>query len=462
MKNNITKYVVIIILAGVLINAAGFILFGTLGDWSQKKFIDSDASAYYLLAKNILAGHGFSLADSVPYLPSRFRVPAYPLFMAGILAVFGNIFAVLALQEILSIINAVILFFLLKNLLKKELLAFTLSILFLLDPLVFRYENGLMTETLLIFFLLLAIYFFVKYLSSERLKYIGFSAIFLGCAALTKPIIQFLPWIFSAAIIFWGVRRGVLRKSLTAVLVLIVVFFSVLSPWLIRNKIQFGNTHLSSNDWYNIYYVNTAAVLAVEQGKNWMTVQEELIRETPPLKYSRELDYFGVPVSSELAGRAVGVCLKYPWSVVRVAITGTLRFFIDEGGQDLGYALSPNSIKTVGLGTLISRGEYIKAVSELFSRRPVVLIPMILFKIVWLALLFFIFYGLWHARREADSRQKLIIFLSVAIVLYFAVLSVPNTEARTRMPAIPFFMILAGYGVKDFVERKGYLNNKNG
>ena len=455
MKNNVTKYVIIIILAGVLINAAGFILFGTLGGWQEKNFVDSDAADYYLLAKNILTGHGFSLADGAPYLPSRFRVPGYPLFVAGILAACGNVFAVLALQNILAVINALILFFLLKELFKKELSACILSILFLLDPLIFRYQSGLMTETPLIFFLLLAVYFFVKYLSSARLKYIGIAAIFLGCATLTKPINQWLPILFAAAIIYLGIRHNASRKAVLAVLILFIAFFSVLSPWLVRNKIQFGNAHISSNDWYNIYYVNAAYAQAVSEGKNWMRVKGEMIAERAPLSYSREIDYFGgVPISSELVGRAMSIFISHSSAVLKMGAVGVARFFVDEGGQDFGYALSPNSIQTVGLGTLVSRGEYIKAVSELFNRRPVVLIPMIFFKSLWLFFWFFILYGLWRAVQEKDARLKLVVFFSLIVIFYFAVLSAPNTEARTRMPAIPFFFLLIGYGFSKWLDRK--------
>ena len=62
MKNGAVKYILIIILSGVLLNAAGFVLFGTLAGWQEKSFINSDAAVYYLLAKNILSGHGFSLS----------------------------------------------------------------------------------------------------------------------------------------------------------------------------------------------------------------------------------------------------------------------------------------------------------------------------------------------------------------------------------------------------------------
>jgi len=448
MKNGAVKYILIIILSGVLLNAAGFVLFGTLAGWQEKSFINSDAAVYYLLAKNILSGHGFSLSEAAPYLPSRFRTPGYPLFVAALLAVFNSVFAVLVFQNILSVAAAVFLFLILRELFKKDVPAAILAVLFLLDPLLAHYQNTLMTYSLVVFFLALITWLFLRYLSSGRLATMAVFAFSLGAAALVKPIFQYLAVIFAVAALYRGKKQGRLREAAAAAVLLFAVIFVTVSPWLVRNKIQFGDTHFSSIDWANIYYVNAAMTLAVAEGRNWTVVMGEMMSgRGEPLQYSRGMEYAGFAVSSELVGRAVKIFLAHPGAVFKMSVVGAARFFLDEGGADLGYALSPNSLTTVGLGNLLSRGEFGRAIFELFHRRPVILIPMIFFKLLWLVFWFFIIYGFRHLRKETDLRQKIMVVLSAAAILYFTLLTLPNTEARNRILALMFFYILIGYGV---------------
>src|SRR5712692_4069674 len=47
-----------------------------------------DQVRYTVPAVNMLAGHGFSSAVREPYKPSQHTVPLYPLFIAGVYAVF--------------------------------------------------------------------------------------------------------------------------------------------------------------------------------------------------------------------------------------------------------------------------------------------------------------------------------------------------------------------------------------
>jgi 4-amino-4-deoxy-L-arabinose transferase-like glycosyltransferase len=48
-----------------------------------------DARGYDLLARNLLAGHGFSLQDAPPYQPDGLRTPLDPLFVAAVYALAG-------------------------------------------------------------------------------------------------------------------------------------------------------------------------------------------------------------------------------------------------------------------------------------------------------------------------------------------------------------------------------------
>ncbi|HBB87469.1 MAG TPA: hypothetical protein DC047_07635, partial [Blastocatellia bacterium] len=49
-----------------------------------------DGKVYAQIARNVLEQHVYSHAVEPPYDPSLIRLPGYPLFLAGIYAVFGH------------------------------------------------------------------------------------------------------------------------------------------------------------------------------------------------------------------------------------------------------------------------------------------------------------------------------------------------------------------------------------
>ena len=49
-----------------------------------------DGRVYSQLARNVLEQHVYSHDSQPPYAPSIIRLPGYPLFLAGIYAVFGH------------------------------------------------------------------------------------------------------------------------------------------------------------------------------------------------------------------------------------------------------------------------------------------------------------------------------------------------------------------------------------
>src|SRR6266404_484301 len=54
-----------------------------------RQWVPDDALGYDTLARNLLAGNGFSMKAQPPFEPSLFRTPVYPYFLSFIYAVFG-------------------------------------------------------------------------------------------------------------------------------------------------------------------------------------------------------------------------------------------------------------------------------------------------------------------------------------------------------------------------------------
>ena len=71
-----------------------------------------DAKQYDNIAVNILSGNGLSEVFDGPRVPTSKRPPIYPLFLAGIYAIFGhNYFAVKVIQAIIGGIFCIVVFF---------------------------------------------------------------------------------------------------------------------------------------------------------------------------------------------------------------------------------------------------------------------------------------------------------------------------------------------------------------
>jgi hypothetical protein len=96
------RYAVIAI--ALTIAAFGFRLFLTLRLPNDE---DDDGKFYALIARNLLDNHGYSGEEEDPFPPTYVRVPGYPLFIAGVYAVFGrdNYTAVRVIQVLLDVVT---------------------------------------------------------------------------------------------------------------------------------------------------------------------------------------------------------------------------------------------------------------------------------------------------------------------------------------------------------------------
>jgi hypothetical protein len=72
-----------------------------------ERAIRRDSEDYIQVARNFLAGHGFSRQVAPPYFPSATRTPIFPVFIAFIYQVFGNNNLALVLAQILISLSTV-------------------------------------------------------------------------------------------------------------------------------------------------------------------------------------------------------------------------------------------------------------------------------------------------------------------------------------------------------------------
>ncbi len=205
----------------------------------------------FKIAKNLVIGNGYSI---IPELgPTAMKVPVYPLFLASFLKIFGSDakFWIVFTQHILIGLVPLLLF-LLSN--RAYKLQFRIAgLLFLFHPSYFYYPMVIEVTNI---FIPIAIIWFIFYMDLKTAlinnknitKIVIINGIISGIVYLTQPVA--MPVIISFYI-YLGYK---FYKSNYKDMILFIVCFSiVLSPWIIRNYIAFNQFIPAKSHYGNIY-----------------------------------------------------------------------------------------------------------------------------------------------------------------------------------------------------------------
>jgi 4-amino-4-deoxy-L-arabinose transferase-like glycosyltransferase len=198
-----------------------------------------DMDAYVLLARNLVTGNGYTYA----HLPTAFRNPGYPLFLALMMKLFGAHFAVAAriAQSITGFATA---YFCMKaaRILFDSLAARMTFIAVLLFPTLIYFSGEFLTEGLTSFFFALFLWTFAEDLKKGSWK----TAIAMGCAVGLGFLVRANMAVLGLMALAGAYQvRHTMRSRRE--LVLIPLFAGILiTPWVLRNWVTFGQPLLST------------------------------------------------------------------------------------------------------------------------------------------------------------------------------------------------------------------------
>ncbi len=171
--------------------------------------------------------------------PTAFFMPLYPLFLAGVFAVFGStLFPAQLVQLLLSALLPLIAFYLGSRAVGRET-GLAAALLAAVHPYFIYYAGLLVTQTLFVVLLGLAscaYYALRRRPTAGRAVLLG---LLLGLSFLTRTFTAtFLPLLLLALVaeVWWGGEKGrPLVRGLALALVTTTVFIAVATPWVIRN-----------------------------------------------------------------------------------------------------------------------------------------------------------------------------------------------------------------------------------
>ncbi len=241
------------------------------------------ADGYDLLAENLAAGNGYRFYPDTA--KTLMREPGYPVFLAGLLLVFGESLVVVKIANmILAFLTAWLMVLIVREMTAEaripgKLLIFGPPLLFLFYPgtLIAESRGGIE----IVFGLLLATFIFTVYraIKSNRwLDYVICGAV-LGLTVLFRSTPILFPLFLLAFLLYFVGRRVGGLIVCRNVSIIILTMLTVLSPWIVRNYSLTGR------------FIPTASVMGVSaqagqyinqhlfEGKPWWLLDRQASRE---------------------------------------------------------------------------------------------------------------------------------------------------------------------------------------
>ncbi|MCX7712018.1 MAG: glycosyltransferase family 39 protein [Clostridia bacterium] len=201
--------------------------------------LDSDdlnyiKSAVYLLRSGLLTYQSY-------HEPTVYIMPGYPAFLALIFKIFGSesdgIQAIRIIQAIISTATILIVYLMAKRLFNSPAAILSAAFLAIYPPNMTT-AGFLMTETIFTFLLCLLIYSSILCVSEPSVKKFVFLGAFLAVVTLFRPTIAMYPaLLFIYLLISHRMKVGMLIKQGA---VMILSFCIIMSPWWIRNYIEYA------------------------------------------------------------------------------------------------------------------------------------------------------------------------------------------------------------------------------
>jgi 4-amino-4-deoxy-L-arabinose transferase-like glycosyltransferase len=200
------------------------------------------------IARSIAQGQGFSNPYGSNTGPTAWEPPLYPYLMAGVFKLFGiytqaSAWVLLSINSLFAILTCIPIFFIAQRTFSERMASWS-AYAWGLNPYVWYWSVHWIWDTTFTPLVLACIFFLALELAECRREgwpglreWIVFGALF-GIGALANPtMLTFLPF---CGLWIWRQRYRRSLPSISGIALSSIVFFAVLSPWIIRNHEVFG------------------------------------------------------------------------------------------------------------------------------------------------------------------------------------------------------------------------------
>lgn len=407
--------------------------------------VTSDANGYHLYAIDILEHQTFNNPK---------RTPVYPLFISVIYAVFGiRIWVVLLIQIIVAALNTLLIYYLTQKLFQEHKISLIAALVHALSACSILYNNTLLSETIFIFAVLVALVCFLKAKEKRSLVFMTLSGFMLGIATLTRPIGQFLPLLIIIFLLFSTPLK--LKFRLLSGLLIISFYAITISPWLYYNYNRYGHAKLTTIRGLSLLYYNASYTKALKTGEPLQKIRQDF-REQVAKAQKKENNN---PFDDDVIHEAIAFnYLQENWAYAILANTKGMVLMMIHPGEN--YFCKILDLETGQKGDRFfreSQGTQLILDFFRYKSRAELIIAFII--VVFLILVYLLalraVFGLWQEKRFYE-----LLFL-VLLAAYFLVLTGATGNVRFRLTIVPYYAILAAYGARQLYQAIHKRNQTN-
>jgi 4-amino-4-deoxy-L-arabinose transferase-like glycosyltransferase len=379
---------------------------------------ESDTPSYVDTAKHMIKDGFFSLDGIVPEYS---RTPGYPLFLASIYALGGNDSAAVIVQIFLSSLGLYVFYRILLMVGTPKHIALLASVFLLFNTTQYEYTFRILTEFLFGFFLLLAVYFLVKYLQSKKAVFFFLFSFAMNYALLIRPILIYFNMLTLAVILICLILKKIRLKCFCFFLAFFVIFFC---GWSYRNYIHSSVFIYSTIQNHNVkdYYCRmiTADIDGITESEA-LVYHNEIFRREYPEAVDGSLNVAQVSVLEGKYGTTY-LMAHFP-QYVKLNVTGFFKMMLRPGIR----TYLENVFHNGGIAWLLS--------------------ALIVLYLVTVYILYIL--GLLVSRKKMDVPQLYIFLLCGYLAAASAVLGI----SRLRAPFFPLLMLGAAVNFETLKNR---------
>src|SRR3989344_5215081 len=374
---------------------------------NSRLFHDADSTEYLALAENLMLGNGFTWDKSVPFYPNSFRTPVYPGFLFLARYLFGHYEVALVIQSILMVLSGYILYLIGREYIDSKKIIYWSVGVFLFTPFSLNVSVKFLTQPFFLFFLILAIWSWVKFLKTQRSNYFMLTSFLLPILALIRPIAQYILMVFM--------------------------------PWLVRNYKTFGFFKLSSITPYQMYFYEVPDAYALA---NHISITEagNLLRNEID-DYSK-IFYFGgdMKFTSEelLMSRSYHYLSQFPEYFVISRLKNMTKFFLRDGIRYWYNDFNRDGRSEISIYKIVTLKE-----KNLFPYLAVTERSFLALLFVGMILSFSRFF-----KENIEIKAMLVFFFLV--LAYFSFLTGGMASAGFRIVVEPIFILIGLVGLNKF------------
>lgn len=393
-----------------------------------------DNHHYVVIAKNLVERGVYSRFVDPPYEIDSLRPPLYPAYFVpfwGAGEFSGILISIIVLQILLS--YAAVLVYKISRYFLEYRYAFLSGLFFALNP-SFAYRSSLIEpDPVVVFFILFSVYYLVSffYNNGNKFEYLYYCYIFLGLLTLTKPIGMYIMpifLIFSFVILF--VKKININQIIKNLLISFVIFFSMIFPWFLRNKVIFNTWSFSSIGTYNFYSYYTVPVKSLDEN-------EILFPEREPARNIARGEYYSEIVKLRISNNPIAYATNHLIGTVRnLFVSSLVGFYNNSHTKVLLFDYNPTNY--VNVTKLFSEGKFLDIFIYSLSLNS---LSFFLYKIILLFVYLSIFYNWWKFRKT-NKKEFVLFSFFILLIICFPFAAGPFVDEKYTLPVVPLIIMM--------------------